>query len=48
MRQAELAWRTELARQTVAGIAQSLERRFPRARADALAQLLADDKRGVT
>ncbi|GAB14017.1 putative Rrf2 family transcriptional regulator [Arthrobacter globiformis NBRC 12137] len=41
MRQAELAWRTELARQTVAGIAQSLERRFPQARADSLAQLRA-------
>ncbi|WP_314192753.1 Rrf2 family transcriptional regulator [uncultured Arthrobacter sp.] len=41
MRQAELAWRTELARQTVAGIAQSLERRFPQARTDSLAQLRA-------
>lgn len=41
MRQAELAWRTELARQTVAGIAQSLDRRFPEARASSLAQLLA-------
>jgi Rrf2 family protein len=41
MRQAELAWRTELARQSVGGIAQSLERRFPGARADSLAQLLA-------
>jgi Rrf2 family protein len=43
MRQAELAWRTELARQTVAGIAQSLERRFPEARATTLAQLLGTD-----
>lgn len=41
MRQAELAWRTELARQSVAGIAQSLERRFPEARAGSLARLLA-------
>lgn len=29
MRQAELAWRQALARQTVAGIADSMERRFP-------------------
>ena len=29
MRQAELAWRQALARQTVAGIADSIERRFP-------------------
>ena len=41
MRQAELAWRTELARQSVAGIAQSLERRFPEARTGSLARLLA-------
>jgi Rrf2 family protein len=43
MRQAELAWRTELARQSVAGIAQSLERRFPEARATTLAKLLGTD-----
>lgn len=29
MRQAELAWRQALARQTIAGIADSMERRFP-------------------
>ena len=46
MRQAELAWRTELARQTVAGIAQSLERRFPEARASSLAKLLGNNNAG--
>jgi hypothetical protein len=40
MRHAELAWRTELARQTVAGIAQSIERRFPDARPNTLTRLL--------
>ncbi|MGO4192217.1 Rrf2 family transcriptional regulator [Arthrobacter sp. YAF17] len=29
MRQAELAWRQALARQTIAGLADSMERRFP-------------------
>jgi Rrf2 family protein len=40
MRQAELAWRTELARQSVAGIALSIERRFPEARPNTVAHLL--------
>jgi Rrf2 family protein len=46
MRHAELAWRTELARQTVAGIAQSIERRFPEARPDTLAHLLGPTNAG--
>lgn len=33
MRQAELAWRQALARQTIAGIADSMDRRFPGDRA---------------
>jgi Rrf2 family protein len=45
MRHAELAWRTELARQNVADIAQSIERRFPDARPNTLAQLLGTDNR---
>ena len=36
MRQAELAWRQALARQTIAGIADSMERRFPQDREKAL------------
>jgi hypothetical protein len=36
MRQAELAWRQALARQTIAGIAESMERRFPQDRLKAL------------
>ena len=39
MRQAELAWRQALARQTIAGIADSMERRFPGDRAKAVRQL---------
>ncbi len=34
MRQAELAWRQALARQTIAGIADSMERRFPEDKAE--------------
>jgi Rrf2 family protein len=40
MRQAELAWRQALARQTIAGIADSMDRRFPGDR-DKAVQLLA-------
>ena len=36
MRQAELAWRQALARQTIAGIADSMERRFPQDKAKAV------------
>jgi Rrf2 family protein len=39
MRQAELAWRQALARQTVAGIADSMERRFPQDRVKAVRYL---------
>jgi Rrf2 family protein len=39
MRQAELAWRQALARQTIAGIADSMERRFPQDKAKALLYL---------
>ncbi|MEC5180218.1 RrF2 family transcriptional regulator [Arthrobacter sp. CG_A4] len=41
MRQAELAWRQALARQTVAGIADSMERRFPQDRLKAVRYLAA-------
>jgi Rrf2 family protein len=40
MRHAEVTWRTELSRQTIAGIAQSIERRFPDARKDTVGRLL--------
>ena len=40
MRHAEVTWRTELSRQSIAGIAQSIERRFPEARADTVKQLI--------
>ncbi|MCU1531826.1 MAG: Rrf2 family transcriptional regulator [Arthrobacter sp.] len=36
MRQAEVVWRQALARQTIAGIAESMERRFPHDRLKAL------------
>ena len=39
MRQAELAWRQALARQTIAGIADSMERRFPEDRDKAVRYL---------
>lgn len=39
MRQAELAWRQALARQTIAGIADSMERRFPEDREKAVRYL---------
>jgi Rrf2 family protein len=39
MRHAEVTWRTELSRQTIAGIAQSIERRFPDAREETVRQL---------
>jgi Rrf2 family protein len=39
MRQAELAWRQALARQTIAGIADSMERRFPQDKEKALRYL---------
>ncbi|MET3811740.1 Rrf2 family transcriptional regulator [Arthrobacter sp. UYEF3] len=41
MRQAELAWRQALARQTIAGIADSMERRFPGDRDKAARHLAA-------
>ncbi|MCB5274247.1 putative HTH-type transcriptional regulator [Arthrobacter sp. SO5] len=41
MRQAELAWRQALARQTIAGIADSMERRFPQDRVKAVSYLAA-------
>ena len=41
MRQAELVWRQALARQTIAGIADSMERRFPGDRQKALDFLAA-------
>ncbi|XAS67923.1 Rrf2 family transcriptional regulator [Micrococcaceae bacterium Sec5.7] len=40
MRHAELAWRTELSRQTVAGIAHTIERRFPEAKGSTVKQLM--------
>jgi Rrf2 family protein len=39
MRQAELAWRQALARQTIAGIADSMDRRFPGDRDNAVRHL---------
>ncbi|HEY8702335.1 MAG TPA: Rrf2 family transcriptional regulator [Arthrobacter sp.] len=39
MRHAEVTWRTELSRQTIAGIAQSIERHFPEAREDTVRHL---------
>lgn len=39
MRQAELAWRQALARQTISGIADSMERRFPQDKEKALSYL---------
>jgi hypothetical protein len=39
MRQAELAWRQTLSRQTIAGIAASVERKFPGSRKDILRRL---------
>ncbi len=39
MRQAELAWRQALARQTIAGIADSMERRFPQDKVKAVRYL---------
>ena len=41
MRQAELAWRQALARQTIAGIADSMERRFPQDKVKAVRYLTA-------
>jgi Rrf2 family protein len=41
MRQAELVWRQALARQTIAGIADSMDRRFPEDRAKAVRYLAA-------
>ena len=41
MRQAELVWRQALARQTIAGIADSMERRFPGDREKAVRHLSA-------
>ena len=41
MRQAELVWRQALARQTIAGIADSMERRFPGHREKAVRHLSA-------
>ena len=40
MRHAEVTWRTELSRQTIAGIAESIERRFPEARGDTVSRLM--------
>jgi Rrf2 family protein len=40
MRQAELAWRQTLSRQTVAGIAANVERKFPGSRKDTLRRLM--------
>lgn len=42
MRQAELAWRQALARQTIAGIADSMDRRSPGDRDKAVRHLAAD------
>jgi Rrf2 family protein len=42
MRQAELAWRQALARQSIAGIADSMERRFPADKAKVLDYLAAE------
>ncbi|WP_310050438.1 RrF2 family transcriptional regulator [Arthrobacter ginsengisoli] len=41
MRQAELVWRQALARQTIAGIADSMERRFPQDKVKAVRYLTA-------
>lgn len=43
MRQAELAWRQALARQTIAEIADSMERRFPAVKVKALQYLASDE-----
>ena len=43
MRQAELAWRQALARQTIAGIADSMERRFPQDKVKAVRYLAAGE-----
>lgn len=40
MRQAELAWRQVLSRQTIAGLAASVERKFPTAKKDTLTRLM--------
>lgn len=40
MRQAELAWRQTLSRQTIAGIAASVERKFPGTKKDTLRRLM--------
>ncbi|WP_457966405.1 Rrf2 family transcriptional regulator [Arthrobacter sp. D1-29] len=40
MRHAEVTWRTELSRQSIAGIAESIERRFPDAREDTVRRLM--------
>lgn len=40
MRQAELVWRQTLSRQTIAGIAASVERKFPGSRKDVLRRLM--------
>ncbi|MFF1384764.1 RrF2 family transcriptional regulator [Arthrobacter sp. NPDC058288] len=40
MRQAELAWRQTLSRQTIAGIAASVERKFPGSRKEILRRLM--------
>ncbi|HEY8753266.1 MAG TPA: Rrf2 family transcriptional regulator [Arthrobacter sp.] len=40
MRHAEMTWRTELSRQSIAGIAESIERRFPEARQATVKQLV--------
>jgi Rrf2 family protein len=40
MRHAEVTWRTELSRQSIAGIATSIERRFPDARETTVRQLM--------
>ena len=40
MRHAEVTWRTELSRQTIAGIAASIERRFPDAKEATVRQLM--------
>lgn len=40
MRQAELAWRQALSKQTIAGIAASVEREFPTAKKDTLIRLM--------
>jgi Rrf2 family protein len=40
MRHAEVTWRTELSRQTIAGIAASIERRFPDAKETTVRELV--------